>query len=133
MELLARPGDILGESARASRPAIRTFQKIANRWNLSSGERQKLLGLPRSTFFKVIKETDKARLSRDTLERISYIFGIFSALQILLPRKDAADSWVRNPNDDPLFKGHAPLELMLAGKVSDLFLVRRYLDGERGW
>lgn len=130
---LERPADILDEPKRASAPAIRTFQRIAKTWALSPSERQILLGVPRSTFFKVVREPERARLSRDTLERISYIFGIFSALQVLLPRKDAANSWIRNPNDGTLFKGHSPLELMLGGKVSDLFVVRRYLDGERGW
>lgn len=133
METLARPAEILGEPARASGPAMRTFQRIADRWRLSSRERQTLLGLPRSTFFNATRKPDAAHLSRDTLERVSYILGIFSALAILLPRKEAADSWVRNPNDGALFKGHSPLELMLGGKVSDLFVVRRYLDGERGW
>ncbi len=119
--------------AGASGPALRTFKRIADRWKLTSGQRQVLLGLPRSTFFKVVRDPSAARLSRDTLERLSYIFGIYGALQILLPRKEAADAWVHMPNDHELFKGHAPLDVMLAGKVSDLFVVRRYLDGERGW
>lgn len=126
------PQETLNDS-EASGPALRTFKRVADRWKLSSGERQQLLGLPRSTFFKAVREPNKARLSRDTLERLSYVFGIYGALQILLPRKEAADAWIRTPNDNEFFKGHAPVELMLGGKVSDLFVVRRYLDGERGW
>jgi hypothetical protein len=129
---LRNPREVLSD-AEASGPALRTFKRVADRWRLSSGERQQILGLPRSTFFKVVREPGRARLSRDTLERLSYIFGIYGALQILLPRKEAADSWLRTPNDNELFKGHAPIEVMLGGKVSDLFVVRRYLDGERGW
>jgi uncharacterized protein (DUF2384 family) len=131
--VLQSPSEILADPRRASGPALRAFERIAARWKLSPGERQALLGLPRSTFFKLIREPEKARLSRDTLERISYVIGIYGALQVLLPRKDAADAWVRSPNDGALFKGHSPLDVMLAGKVSDLFVVRRYLDGERGW
>jgi hypothetical protein len=131
--VLSKPTDILTESRRASAAALRTFHRIADRWKLSAQERQTVLGLPRSTYFKVIRTPNTARLSRDTLERISYILGIYGALQILLPRREAADAWIRNPNDNSLFKGHAPIETMLGGKVSDLFVVRRYLDGERGW
>jgi hypothetical protein len=131
--LLARPGDILSQPAKVSGAALRTFQKIADRWHLSARERYTILGLPRSTFFKVARNPNSARLSRDTLERISYILGIYGALQILLPRKDAADRWIKTANDDVVFKGHAPIETMLAGNVADLFVVRRYLDGERGW
>ena len=131
--IASRPSQILTQAGEASGPALRTFQKIADRWQLSPQQRYTILGLPRSTYFKITREPDSARLSRDTLERISYAFGIYSALQVLLPRKEAADSWLKNPNDDPLFKGHPPLETLLRGKVADLFLVRRYLDGERGW
>jgi hypothetical protein len=131
--VLSSPTEILGESRRASAGSLRTFERIADRWGLSASQRQRVLGLPRSTYFKVTRKPATARLSRDTLERISYILGIYGALQILLPRREAADAWIHNPNDNSLFKGHAPIETLLGGKVSDLFVVRRYLDGERGW
>jgi hypothetical protein len=131
--ILGGSAEVLKAPARASGPAVRTFVRIAGRWGLSARERYTILGLPRSTYFKIAAKPQSARLSRDTLERISYVLGIYSALQILLPRKEAADAWIRSPNDDPLFKGHAPLEILLGGKVADLFVVRRYLDGERGW
>lgn len=130
---LSRPTEILTDSRRASGAALRAFERIADRWGLSAGERQRVLGLPRSTYFKVMRKPSTARLSRDTLERVSYILGIYGALEILLPRREAADAWIRNPNESSLFKGRAPIDTMLGGKVSDLFVVRRYLDGERGW
>ena len=131
--LSGRPSDVLDETARLSAPALRTFFRIADRWQLTAAERQRLLGLRPSTYFKHQRDPGQAHLSRDTLERISYILGIYKALQILLPRKEAADAWIRRKNSAPVFNGHAPLDLMLAGKVGDLYLVRRYLDGERGW
>jgi hypothetical protein len=127
------PSDVLDEGARLSAPALRAFFGIADRWQLGAGERQRLLGLKPSTYFKYQRDPAHAQLSRDTLERISYVLGIYKALQILLPRREAADSWIRRKNSAPVFNGHAPLDLMLAGKVSDIYLVRRYLDGERGW
>jgi len=127
------PSAVLDESARLSGPALRTFFRIADRWSLSTAERQRLLGLKPSSYFKYRRDPDDARLNRDTLERISYVLGIYKALQILLPRREAADAWIRNKNTAPVFNGHAPLDIMLAGKVADLYLVRRYLDGERGW
>ncbi len=91
-----------------------------------------LLGVTaRSTFFKWKKNAD-VELSRDTLERISYLLGIYKALQILLPDPHAADAWVRRPNQAPVFGGRSALERMLSGHVADLFVVRRYLDAQRG-
>ena len=71
-------------------------------------------------------------ISRDTLERLSNLLGIYKSLQILLPEPAAADGWVRKPNAAPLFGGRSALARMLAGNVSDLHLVRCYLDGVRG-
>ena len=71
-------------------------------------------------------------LSQDTLERLSYIFGIYAALQVLLPRPEAADAWIRKPNATPLFGGSSALARMLSGQVADLYVVRQYLDAQRG-
>jgi hypothetical protein len=115
-----------------SGPALRTFFRIADLWGLSADEQMTLLGVTaRSTFFKWKKATDTV-LPKDTLERISYILGIYKALQILLPDEKAADRWVKRPNDAPLFSGQSALARMLSGQVADLFVVRQYLDAQRG-
>ena len=68
----------------------------------------------------------------DTLERVSYLLGIFKALHILLPDEDAADAWVKKANTAPIFAGKSALDRMLSGHVSDLYVVRQYLDAQRG-
>jgi hypothetical protein len=85
---------------------------------------------PRSSYFAWRKAPDKAVLSRDTLERLSLLLGIYKALQILLPDPAAADAWVRKPN--AAFGGASALSQMLAGNVGDLVRVRRWLDAARG-
>lgn len=115
-----------------SGPALRTFFRIAELWNLSADEQMTLLGITaRSTFFKWKKDAD-AILPKDTLERISYVLGIYKALQILLPDEKAADAWVKRTNEAPLFAGRSALDRMLSGQVADLFVVRQYLDAQRG-
>jgi hypothetical protein len=112
---------------------LRAFVRIAEAWGLSVDEQMRLLGQPpRSTFFAWRKQPEKASLSRDTLERLSNLLGIYKSLQILLPDAAAADAWVRQPNSAAPFGGRSALQRMLAGNVSDLNLVRRYLDGVRG-
>src|SRR4051794_38270235 len=74
---------------------LRTFFRIADAWTLSAEEARGLLGSPpRSTFFAWKKQPPPS-LPRDVLERISYVLGIYKALQILLPDTAAADNWVR--------------------------------------
>jgi hypothetical protein len=113
-------------------PGLRAFANIAEAWGLTVVEQLQLLGIPsRSTFFKWRREPSP-RVPRDTLERLSYLLGIYKSLQILLPDAKAADEWVRKPNDAPLFGGKSALDRMLSGQVADLYVVREYLDAERG-
>ena len=115
-----------------SAPALRTFFRIAALWNLSVDEQMTLLGVTsHSTFFKW-KRAQDAILPKDTLERISYLLGIYKVLQILLPDERTADAWIRKPNAAPLFGGQSALSRMLSGHVSDLYVVRQYLDAQRG-
>lgn len=116
-----------------SAAGLRAFARIAQAWGLTVDEQLALLGQPsRSTFFAWRKHPEKAALPRDTLERLSNILGIYKSLQILLPDAAAADAWVRQTNRAAPFGGQPALTRMLAGNVSDLNLVRRYLDGVRG-
>ena len=127
----APPADINPDRLAAA--GLRAFERIAQGWGLSVDEQLCLLGAPpRSTYFAWRKHPDKASLPRDTLERLSNLLGIYKSLQILLPDATAADAWVRKPNSAPAFGGRSALARMLAGNVSDLNLVRRYLDGVRG-
>ena len=65
---------------------LRAFFNIARDWGLNTDAQMVLLGTPgRSTFFKWKSAPETADLKRDTLERLSYILGIYKALQILLP------------------------------------------------
>ena len=111
---------------------LRAFANIAEAWGLSVADQLKLLGIAsRSTFFKWRRERNP-RLPGDTLERLSYLLGIYKSLQILLPDPRVADQWVRKPNNAPPFGGSSALERMLSGQVADLYVVRQYLDAERG-
>ncbi len=115
--------------------AVHAFTRLADIWHLTGAQQAKLLGLDdtqQSTLYKWKSQPQRANLSHDTLDRISYLTGIYKALHILLPDDAAADSWIHRANDAPLFAGHAPLERMLSGTMYDLHVVRAYLDAERG-
>lgn len=112
--------------------ALRTFFRIASAWKLTQAQARVLLGSPPESTYYRWKAGHVGTVSRDLLERVSYVLGIYKALQLLIPVPDAADTWVKRPNAAPLFNGRSALELMLSGRVADLFLVRQYLDAQRG-
>lgn len=112
--------------------ALKAFFKITEKWELSSDQEIILLGIPKSTFY-VWKKHKDGDLSKDTLERISYVVGIYKALRILLPTEDAANKWIKKSNNASIFGGKSALDKLMKGHVVDLADVRRYLDAERGW
>lgn len=111
--------------------ALKAFFGITHKWQLSSEQEKVLLGVPLSTLYRWKHKKDGS-LSHDTLERISYILGIYKALRILLPTETSANQWIHKPNSAPLFNGKSALNKLMQGRVIDLADVRRYLDSERG-
>ncbi|MBL8726006.1 MAG: DUF2384 domain-containing protein [Planctomycetes bacterium] len=110
--------------------ALRAFFEMAKHWQLSTDEGRTLLGTPaRATFFEW-KGGRIARVPPDVIRRISWLLGIWKALQILFPQPERADAWLRRPN--ALLGGQSALQRMLAGDVTDLAEVRHLLDYARG-
>lgn len=112
-----------------SNTALKVFFNIAREWQLSSQEAMILLGNPpRSTFHKWQKGEGSV-ITKETLERISYVIGIYKALRQLFSSEDQANAWPKKPSRD--FGGEPALNVMLKGCVVNLAEVRRYLDTMR--
>jgi hypothetical protein len=110
---------------------LRAFFSIAQKWRLSNDEAMILLGRPGRTTFFAWKKGEAGRIGQlDLASRISYVLGIFKALEILYQRPEMADAWVRRPN--AAFGGQSALDRMLGGQIVDLAAVRDYLDSARG-
>jgi hypothetical protein len=120
------------DTPEAAAAALRTFFNIARAWGLTPEEQQRLLGISRSSLYAWSAGDFPRKLDGALTERLSYLFGIWSALQLALQTPARADAWVRKPNAAPLFGGGSALDRMLGGRVADLYAVREYLDSVRG-
>lgn len=116
--------------ADKGRIALRAFFNIAKLWGLTEEEQLLILGQPAKSTFEAWRREEPSSVARDTLERISYVVGIYQAINSLLSDKEIAAEWVRKPNSAPIFGADSALDRMTAGNVSDLFVVRQYLDAE---
>jgi hypothetical protein len=125
------PAGVDTSTAQVAAAGLRTFFRLAEAWQLGIAEQTTLLGVARTTLYQW-KQGKVAPLDRHLLERLSHLFGIYSSLQILFPASRRADEWVRRPNSASMFGGHSALDRMLGGQVADLFVVRQYLDAQRG-
>ena len=116
---------------RLSPSALRAFFNIVERWSIRDEDARVLLGgLSNGPYYSWRKDPERT-LDTDMLTRVSYLIGIFKALNVLYGEK-LADEWVRLPNQNPIFAGRTPLAYMMAGGVPSLQTVRRLLDARRG-
>lgn len=123
------PNTSLTPATPTSSEALTAFFALADAWKLTIDQQITLLGSPaRSTFYKWKKEG--GLLSEDTSDRISHLFAIYKALQILVPDPAASDTWLSKPNR--YFSGQTALGVMMGGKMTDILDVRAFLEAERG-
>jgi len=129
MDRAGKDTDRLFESG-ADRVALKAFFALADEWQLSRDEAIALLGAPSERTFYRWRSGKVSNLPKDTLERISVLMGIYKAAHILLPDAERANAYVRRPSS--AFDNESALDVMLKGKVENLYQVRRYLDAWRG-
>ena len=117
---------------------LRTFARIASRWKLPATDAMALLGVEsRSTYYELLKRARGSRevkgLSRDQLDRLSYILGIYEAIRVLFPHsEETRDGWVSRANAAPMFGGRSPLEMMRSSMIG-LYQTFSHLAAARGW
>lgn len=136
MSSVQHHGTINFDDGKVGRVAFQAFLHIAVKWKLKQEQQRILLGgISKSTYHvwkNTIEESHDVKLPKDTLERISYVLGIYKSLHILLSNEDNANNWIHKPNTAPLFNNKTALDKMLAGNVVDLADIRRFLDAQRG-
>jgi hypothetical protein len=119
------------ERERMSPAAIRTFFNIMDRWGVRDEDARRLLGgVSNGPFYEMKKNADRV-LETDRLLRVSYLVGIFKALNILYS-ETLADRWIQLANSNRIFGGQAPLAYMMKGGLPAMQNVRRLLDARRG-
>ena len=111
-------------------PALRAFFNIAKAWSLSEDEQLKLLGIADRSMLGSWRVGQVVEVTPDTVLRISYLLGIFRAINTLLPQAERADAWVRAPNEAPLFGGRSAIDIMTSGAIGDLHRTRHYLEAQ---
>ena len=127
LDLNSRP-----ERERLSGSALKAFFNLIDRWRVRDEDARTLLGgISNGPYYTWKKQPERVLADADVLTRISYLIGIFKALNILYGEK-LADEWVRLANSNRIFGGRTPLEYMMRGGVPAMQVVRRLLDARRG-
>jgi hypothetical protein len=120
------------ERKRLSASGLKALFNIAECWKLRSEDVRELLGgVANGSYFEMKRNPGAKVLDADQMLRVSYLIGIFKALNILHSRQ-LADEWVRLSNSNRIFGGRTPLEYMIRGGVPAMQTLRRLLDARRG-
>jgi uncharacterized protein (DUF2384 family) len=119
---------------RLSASALKALFKIVEHWKVRDEDARELLGgISNGAYYQLKKNprTPGRPLDQDKLRRISYLIGIFKALNILYSQR-LADQWMQLPNTNPIFAGLTPLDYILRGGTPAMDTLRRLLDARRG-
>jgi hypothetical protein len=119
------------ERERLSPSALKAFFNIVDRWKLRDEDARHLIGVTNGPYYEMKKKPEGRVLDPDRLQRISYLIGVFKALNILHSQK-LADEWIGLPNSNRIFGGSTPLVYMIKGGTPAMQTVRRLLDARRG-
>lgn len=114
------------EGEAMARAVVNLFDK----WDITDAQASVLLGGLSARTWARWKVGMIGRVPRDLKARLSNLMGIHKALRIIFTDADRAYGWVKRPND--AFGDTPALDVMLAGELTDIMRVRRYLDSVRG-
>ena len=117
---------------------LRTFARIVGKWDVPASDAMALLGVDsRSTYYELLRRARETRevkgLSRDQLDRLSYLLGIYAAIRVLFPHsEESRNQWVSRANTAHLFGGRSPLEIMRSGMIG-LYQTFAHVAAARAW
>ena len=112
--------------------ALKVAINILDKWQCKATEKQAILAMGRSTSYKYQENTSNVKLSRDQLERISYILNIHQALRVVFSNPQNVYGFMRMNNNNPYFNGQSPLSLIVTGSFGTLYEVFKRIDAMRG-
>ncbi len=127
MNTIAAPAS--QDRSRLSKMLITLFEH----WKLPSKDQLSLLGSAKDNraLLARYRNGDPLANDRDKLERAGILLGIHKSLRLLFPHnRDLAYAWMTTPNR--AFQGMTPTQLVDQQGMIGLYMVRAYLDRQRG-
>jgi hypothetical protein len=119
------------ERGRLSASALKGFFRLADHWQLRDEDAKQLLGgITNGPYYEMKRHPGDRVLDADKLLRISYLLGIFNALNVL-HGQPLADEWISLPNTNRIFGGGTPLAYMIRGGPPAMSTVRRLLNARQ--
>ena len=121
--------DIEREKVRG-RIALKGFFNICREWNCSREQMRKMLGGISESSLADYEKLPYEILSRDRMERISCILGIYRAIREMYPTAERANFRIRLETSEPPFSGCSALDFMVRGSMKHLIQTRQFFEAK---
>ena len=108
---------------------IKFIHKLLELWEMHPGNAVSLLGFDRrgrGYVDRLLQGQDYLVEGSETEDRIAYLFYIWSIVSELFRDRTVENEWLRRA--EPELEGKTPMELILSGPITDLLLVKDFVD-----
>jgi len=108
---------------------IKFVNKLLVRWKIDQENAVSLLGFVEQNkgyVDKLLQGNEYLVEGSETEDRIAYLFYIWSVLSELFRDSAVENEWLRAAEQE--FDGKAPMDLILSGAITDLLLVKEFVD-----
>lgn len=127
---------VTGETApintkQMSVAGFKAANNILTGWGVEASDAMSIMGLAKSTYHKYKADPEKANLTQDQLERVSYLLNIHSALRIVFDNQENVQGFMNMANHNAYFNGKAPIDIIKQGRFADLYEVASRIDALR--
>ncbi len=103
--------------------AIKLGIKILNQWGCSNSQKAAILGLPDKAIHCAHAENESLNLTKEQLERLSYILNIHCTLTTKFSNSKNVDGFMSMKNNNEFFNGSTPLS-MICDESNSISLLR---------
>lgn len=128
-----KPSDNDGESTYRIIGPIKFVNKLLDMWEVNSNSAVSLLGFDKQNkcyVDKLLRGDEYLVEGSETEDRIAYLFYIWSVLSEWFRDSAVEVQWLKTVEQE--LDGKAPMDLILSGSITDLLLVKEFVDFASG-
>lgn len=98
--------------------ALKLGIKILNQWGCSNSQKAAILGFPDKAINCAHAENESLNLTKEQLERLSYVLNIHCTLKTKFSNSKNVDGFMSMKNHNEFFNGSTPLSIICGGSNS---------------
>lgn len=104
----------------AAEIGFKTAVNIMTKWHCTFEQMQYILAISKDSFIDYKNDPSKAQLSKEQIDRLSYIVNIHATLRSIFTNSENVYNFMSLKNNNSYFNGRSPLEIISEGDFVEL-------------